>query len=73
MISEVPDNWQTTVGSDNTNLYNRGVALINANNTYLLPGAKGTFILATTDTIATASRVYVYPSGGFDRVEARKQ
>jgi hypothetical protein len=72
-IDTMIGNWNEQVGTSNVDLYNNGVELYNENSTNLLPGAKGTAVLATDETIDSVARVYVYPAGGFDRVEAQKR
>ncbi len=52
--------------------YNQGVNLINRGHVYLRPGAKGTAILISPSPITSVQRVFVYPAGGFDQVEATK-
>ncbi len=51
---------------------NRGSDLINEHQVYLLPGAKESAILAAKEQIQSVARVYVYPAGGFDMIEATK-
>ena len=48
----------------------QGVDLSNGNQIYLLPSAKRTVFLTSQIPVSHVSRVFVYPSGGFDRVEA---
>ena len=75
-ISEQIGEWMQVFAnpsssSDSAN-YNRGVDLANANQIYLLPGAKGTAFLTSQTPVPRVSRVYVYPSGGLERVEATR-
>ncbi|TCC05011.1 hypothetical protein [Kribbella soli] len=73
-ISDYVDTWRDAFageGGDATT-YNRGIALSNSSNFYLHPGAKGTAILGAKEPIKTVKRVFVYPAGAFDRVEARR-
>ncbi|MER7247766.1 hypothetical protein [Kribbella sp. NPDC000426] len=73
-ISNYVDTWRDAFsgeGGDARN-YNRGIELSNSSNFYLLPGAKGTAFLGTKEPIKTVKRVFVYPAGAFDRVEARR-
>ncbi|WP_133788267.1 hypothetical protein [Kribbella sp. VKM Ac-2571] len=73
-ISDYVDIWRDAFageGSDVTK-YNLGIELSNSSNFYLHPGAKGTAILGAKEPIKTVKRVFVYPAGAFDRVEARR-
>lgn len=64
--------WQEAFGTSDTKNYNAGVSLINDNNFYLQPGAKGNAILVADHPFSTVKRVFVYPAGGVDKVEATK-
>ena len=73
-ISNYVDTWRDAFageGGDARN-YNRGIELSNSSNFYLLPGAKGTAFLGAKEPITTVKRVFVYPAGAFDRVEAKR-
>ena len=72
-IDTMIGNWDEQLGTSNVDLYNNGIELQNENDTFLLPGAKGTDVLGTDETIGSVARVYVYPNGGFDRVQAKKK
>jgi hypothetical protein len=73
-IGDYVDTWRDAFAGEDgdTENYNRGIALSNASNFYLHPGAKGTAILGAKEPIKTVKRVFVYPAGAFDRVEARR-
>jgi hypothetical protein len=73
-VSNFVDQWRDAFAGENGNAtkYNRGVELSNDSQFYLLPGAKGTAILATKSPIPSVKRVFVYPAGGFSRVEAHR-
>jgi hypothetical protein len=73
-ISNYVDVWRDAFSGEggDTKKYNLGIALSNASNFYLHPGAKGTAILGAKEPIKTVQRVFVYPAGAFDRVEARR-
>jgi hypothetical protein len=74
-ISDYVDSWRNSfAGGEGTDAENfsRGIELSNASNFALLPGAKGTAILGAKEPITTVKRVFVYPAGPFDRVEARR-
>lgn len=71
-VSDYVDRWRDAIsekGGDWTAV-NRGYQLANDSTFYLHPGAKGTAILATDVPIKSVKRVFVYPAGGFDRLEA---
>ncbi|TCC25527.1 hypothetical protein [Kribbella speibonae] len=73
-ISDYVDTWRDAFageGGDATK-YNLGINLSISSNFYLHPGAKGTAILGAKEPIKTVKRVFVYPAGAFDRVEARR-
>jgi hypothetical protein len=73
-VGDFIDEWRDTFageGGDATK-YNRGVKLSNESQFYLLPGAKGTAVLATRSPISSVKRVFVYPAGLFSRVEAHR-
>lgn len=74
-IFTVIGEWQDLVPiDDDSGTYNQGVELYNSyldNN--LLPGAKGTAVVAGGDgDIDSVARVFAYPAGGFDRIEATR-
>lgn len=77
-ISDYVDIWRDAFAGDasgrgvDVENYNRGVALSSASNFFLHPGAKGTAFLGAKQPIKTVKRVFVYPSGAFDRVEAHR-
>jgi hypothetical protein len=76
-ISDYVDTWRNSfAGGEGTEAdaenFSRGIELSNASNFALLPGAKGTAILGAKEPITTVKRVFVYPAGPFDRVEARR-
>ncbi|MGY4766610.1 hypothetical protein ACXC9Q_06800 [Kribbella sp. CWNU-51] len=77
-ISDYVDIWRDTFAGDasghggDTTKYNMGIALSNASNFFLLPGAKGTAIMGVKVPIKTVKRVFVYPAGAFDRAEAHR-
>jgi hypothetical protein len=73
-VSDFVDRWREAFageGGDSAK-YNRGIELSNKGQFYLLPGAKGTAILATDSSIPSVKRVFVYPAGLFSRVEAHR-
>lgn len=71
-ISNYVDSWRDAFAGEDGDVtkYNQGIELSNASTFYLLPGAKGTAILGAKQPIKSVKRVFVYPSGAFDRVEA---
>ncbi|MEV6417363.1 hypothetical protein [Kribbella sp. NPDC051718] len=73
-VSDFVDRWRNAFAGEDGDAakYSRGVELSNDSRFYLLPGARGTAILATKDTIPSVKRVFVYPAGAFDRVEAHR-
>jgi hypothetical protein len=73
-ISNYVDVWRDAFAGEggDTRKYNLGIELSNASSFYLHPGAKGTAILGAKEPIKTVNRVFVYPAGAFDRVEARR-
>ena len=73
-ISDYVDTWRDAFAGEGGDAakYNRGIELSNSSNFYLHPGAKGTAILGAKEPITTVKRVFVYPAGAFDRVEARR-
>jgi len=77
-ISNYVDMWQDAFVGDasgssgDLDKYNAGTALSAASNFYLHPGAKGTAILGAKEAIRSVKRVFVYPAGPFDRVEAHR-
>ncbi len=73
-ISDYIDTWRDAfAGEDGDGAkYNRGIELSNSSSFYLHPGAKGIAILGAKEPIKTVKRVFVYPAGAFDRVEARR-
>ncbi|MFI5712667.1 hypothetical protein [Kribbella sp. NPDC051620] len=73
-VSDFVDEWcDAFAGEDgDATKYNRGVKLSNESQFYLLPGARGTAILATKSPISSVKRVFVYPAGLFSRVEAHR-
>jgi hypothetical protein len=71
-VGSVVSMWQEAFGTSDTGDYNTGVSLINASNFYLQPGAKGSAILVADQSFSTVKRVFVYPAGGVDKVEATK-
>ncbi len=56
-------------GTSNAEAYNRGVALHEAV-TSVKPGTRGRLINAAAQLVPSVARVFVYPTGGIDRVEA---
>jgi hypothetical protein len=73
-VSDFVDQWREAFageGGDSAK-YNRGVRLSNESQFYLLPGAKGTAVLATKNPITSVKRVFVYPAGIFHRIEAHR-
>jgi hypothetical protein len=58
-------------GSGNVQAYDRGVELEHALQP-LPPGTSGTLINAAAQLVPSVARVFVYPTGGLDRVEAVK-
>ncbi|MFC6157004.1 hypothetical protein [Kribbella jiaozuonensis] len=70
-ISNYVDTWRDSFAGDAMK-YNQGIELSNSSNFYLLPGAKGTAFLGAEQPITTVKRVFVYPAGAFDRVEAER-
>lgn len=73
-ISDYVDTWRDAFAGEGGDVakYNLGIELSNSSSFYLHPGAKGTAILGAREPIKTVKRVFVYPSGAFDRVEARR-
>lgn len=73
-ISNYIDTWRDSFAGEDGDVkkYNQGIELSNSSNFYLLPGAKGTAFLGATQPITTVKRVFVYPAGAFDRVEAKR-
>jgi hypothetical protein len=73
-VSDYVDIWRDAFATEDGDVakYNQGIELSNSSNFYLHPGAKGTAILGAKEPIKTVKRVFVYPAGAFDRVEARK-
>lgn len=73
-VSDFVDTWRDSFAGENGNVkkYNLGIELSTSSSFYLLPGAKGTAILGAKEPIKTVERVFVYPAGAFDRVEARR-
>lgn len=72
-ISEYVDLWTDAfTGGGDSAKYNRGIELSNSSRFFLHPGAKGTAILGVKEPVTTVKRVFVYPAGAFDRVEARR-
>ncbi|MEI8406336.1 MULTISPECIES: hypothetical protein [unclassified Kribbella] len=73
-ISNYVDAWSNAFAGEGGDIkkYTKGIELSNASNFYLHPGAKGTAILGAKEPIKTVKRVFVYPAGAFDRVEARR-
>ena len=66
--------WRDTfssTGSGNVQAYDRGVELEHAIQP-LPPGTSGTLINAAAQLVPSVARVFVYPTGGLDRVEAVK-
>lgn len=70
-VSDYVDKWRESFAGDSRN-YSRGITLSNDSRVYLLPGAKGTAILAAKEPITSVKRVFVYPTGIFPRVEAHR-
>jgi hypothetical protein len=70
-ITDYIDRWRNAFTDDATK-YNRGIELSNNSDFYLHPGAKGTAILATSRSITSVKRVFVYPTGIYPAVEARR-
>lgn len=64
--------WQDRLPGSATADYNVGIDLINANHFFALPGAKDTAVLVADQPIVSPQRVFVYPAGGIDRVEAHR-
>jgi len=73
-ISNYVDDWRDAFAGEggDSRKYNLGIALSNASSFFLHPGARGTAILGAKEPIKTVQRVFVYPAGAFDRVEARR-
>lgn len=73
-ISDYVDTWRDAFAGEDGDVtkYNLGIKLSNSSSFYLHPGAKGTAILGAKEPIKTVKRVFVYPAGAFDRVEARR-
>jgi hypothetical protein len=77
-VSEYVDRWRDAFASDDngnggdSKKYNLGITLSNESQMYLLPGARGTAVLAAKEPIATVKRVFVYPTGIFNQVEATR-
>ena len=61
----------SSTGSGNVQAYHRGVELEHAIQP-LPPGTSGTLINAAAQLVPSVARVFVYPTGGLDRVEAVK-
>lgn len=77
-VTDYIDTWRDAFasnasgeGGDSKN-YNLGITLSNHSQFYLLPGAKGTAVLAAKSPIKSVKRVFVYPAGIFSRVEAHR-
>jgi hypothetical protein len=70
-ITDYIDRWRRTF-IDDAAKYNRGIELSNSSDFSLHPGAKGTAILATSQPITSVKRVFVYPTGIYPAVEARR-
>jgi len=70
-ISDYVDIWTATLVGD-TAKYSKGVELSNASRFSLHPGAKGTAILGVKEPVTSVKRVFVYPAGAFDSVEAER-
>ena len=71
-LDEAISTWQDRLPEDDVAGYNRGVELTNQHQFFLHPGAKGTAILINPEPVSDVSRVFVYPAGGSNRVEAYK-
>ena len=61
----------SSTGSGDVQAYDRGVELEHAIQP-LPPGTSGTLINAAAQLVPSVARVFVYPTGGLDRVEAVK-
>ncbi|MEJ7742081.1 MAG: hypothetical protein WKF73_05735 [Nocardioidaceae bacterium] len=48
----------------------RDIRLVRKFNVYLQPGAKGTAVLSTPKPVPSIARMWVYPAGGIEQVEA---
>jgi hypothetical protein len=72
-VSDYIDQWREAFAGEggDSNKYNRGIALSRDSRLYLLPGAKGTAVLAAKEPLTSVQRVFVYPNG-FSRVEAHR-
>jgi hypothetical protein len=70
-VTDYVDDWRNTF-TDDTAKYNRGIELSNNSDFSLHPGAKGTAILATNQLITSVQRVFVYPTGIYPMIEARR-
>jgi hypothetical protein len=73
-ISDFVDIWRDSFAGEDGNVkkYNQGIELSTSSSFSLYPGARGTAILGAKEPITTVKRVFVYPAGAFDRVEARR-
>ncbi|WP_134116975.1 hypothetical protein [Kribbella kalugense] len=73
-ISDFIDTWRDSFAGENGSVknYNLGIELSTSSSFDLYPGAKGTAFLGAKEPITTVKRVFVYPAGAFDRVEARR-
>jgi hypothetical protein len=73
-VSDFVDRWRDAFAGEGGDAakYNRGIELSNRSQFYLLPGARGTAFLATDTPLSSIKRVFVYPAGGFSRIEAHR-
>lgn len=71
-LDEAISTWRDRLPEEDVDGYNRGVDLVNDNQVFVLPGAKSTAILINPEPVSDVSRLFAYPAGGFDRVEAYK-
>lgn len=71
-LAEAIATWRGRLAEDDVAGYNRGIDLTNEQQFFLLPGAKGTALLVNPEPVTEVARVFVYPAGAFDRIEAYK-
>jgi hypothetical protein len=77
-VTDYIDAWRDAFASNasgeggDSKKYNLGITLSDDSQFYLLPGAKGTAVLAARSPIKSVKRVFVYPAGILGRVEAHR-
>lgn len=69
-LDDAISTWQGRVAEDDGEGHSRGTDLINEHQFFLNPGAKGTAILINPEPVPDVARLFVYPAGGIDKVEA---